>query len=293
MAEPTIIDDSVDAEAGAVGLALLLSDTHAAIIAAGDEILAMTQVVAHSIGTLPNNTVPLLAEPNNGQSRDENTPVIAAHPIEPTASARRNMSAQATVASVTPLLEASLARFTIVPAGSSPAAPSLTLAQSVQDWVGPPDNDMPPLSFPSTPTVPETMAPVAPTSPVDYAAYAPASHDSNFQQTSVLDNSVTSHDQQPIAADVSPTMPSIRMPAQPALTAANGIALASAGRPPIENMETASSPTVMHGDVFLDGVRVGRWLSDKLARAANAPPSGSTAFDPRMGPTWPGTQQGH
>ena len=41
------------------------------------------------------------------------------------------------------------------------------------------------------------------------------------------------------------------------------------------------------GDVFLDGTRVGHWLSDHLAREASRPPSGATAFDPRMTATWP------
>ena len=48
-----------------------------------------------------------------------------------------------------------------------------------------------------------------------------------------------------------------------------------------------------HGDVFLDGMRVGRWMSDNLAREATRPQAGSTAFDPRLGPTWPGTLQGN
>ena len=53
----------------------------------------------------------------------------------------------------------------------------------------------------------------------------------------------------------------------------------------------AAGPT--HGDVFLDGTRVGHWMSEALARAVGGPARGSTAFDPRMGPRWPGALQGH
>ncbi len=52
-----------------------------------------------------------------------------------------------------------------------------------------------------------------------------------------------------------------------------------------------SGPT--GGDVFLDGVRVGRWLSDTLAREAGGPANGGAGFDPRLGPTWPGALQGN
>jgi hypothetical protein len=46
------------------------------------------------------------------------------------------------------------------------------------------------------------------------------------------------------------------------------------------------------GDVFLDGMRVGTWLADHLAREAGRPQAGGTAFDPRLTPAWPGTLQG-
>jgi hypothetical protein len=47
------------------------------------------------------------------------------------------------------------------------------------------------------------------------------------------------------------------------------------------------------GDVYLDGMRVGRWMVDALSRQAARPPAGRAAFDPRLGLTWPGTQQGN
>ena len=47
------------------------------------------------------------------------------------------------------------------------------------------------------------------------------------------------------------------------------------------------------GDVFLDGMRLGRWMTSHLAHEATQPPTGASAFDPRMGLSWPGSQQGY
>lgn len=46
------------------------------------------------------------------------------------------------------------------------------------------------------------------------------------------------------------------------------------------------------GDVFLDGVRMGHWVSEHLAREAGRPQRGGTAFDPRLSARWPGSLQG-
>lgn len=46
--------------------------------------------------------------------------------------------------------------------------------------------------------------------------------------------------------------------------------------------------TSMRGDVFLDGARVGRWMSEQMAREAGRPNTGPTGFDPRRSPAWPG-----
>lgn len=52
------------------------------------------------------------------------------------------------------------------------------------------------------------------------------------------------------------------------------------------------SSTPMQGDVYLDGSRVGRWMSDQLAREVSGPQAGITGFDPRLGPAWPGSLHG-
>ncbi len=291
MAEPAMIDEPVEAET--VGLALLLSDTHAAIIAAGDEILALGQLVAQGIGTLPKAAVPLFIEPVAGQIRSADALATAAHSIEPTASARCETSDVAAAASVGPLSDASQARSTTAEAGGLPVAPSLPLAPSAPAWMGPPSGGLSSLPLPSTLAVPEMTPSLAPTSAIDYTAYAPASHAPDLHQISVVRNSVASHEQHPLNVSVSPTTPATFASPRPALPAAEATGVTPSMNAPAGASDTASSSVAMHGDVFLDGVRVGRWLSDKLARAANAPPSGSTAFDPRMGPSWPGAQQGH
>lgn len=42
------------------------------------------------------------------------------------------------------------------------------------------------------------------------------------------------------------------------------------------------------GDIYLDGHRVGRWMSDRLIREVERAPTGPTGFDPRASRIWPG-----
>jgi hypothetical protein len=46
------------------------------------------------------------------------------------------------------------------------------------------------------------------------------------------------------------------------------------------------------GDVYFDGLRLGRWIGDHLEREAGRPQCAGTGFDPRLSPAWPGTLQG-
>jgi len=61
---------------------------------------------------------------------------------------------------------------------------------------------------------------------------------------------------------------------------------------PASPVTDATPPEPTQGDVYLDGGRVGRWVSDQLAREVDRPQSGVTGFDPRVGPTWPGSLHG-
>ena len=63
---------------------------------------------------------------------------------------------------------------------------------------------------------------------------------------------------------------------------------------PVAPSETKSvhNPGVSHGEIILDSARLGRWISDHLARAANRPPSGATGFDSRISPNYAGAPNG-
>jgi hypothetical protein len=52
------------------------------------------------------------------------------------------------------------------------------------------------------------------------------------------------------------------------------------------------SPAPSHGDVFLDGALVGRWMSRLLSREAGRAPAGPTGFDPRRNALLPGPTVG-
>lgn len=67
----------------------------------------------------------------------------------------------------------------------------------------------------------------------------------------------------------------------PAVLATPAAAVAAAG--------SNGSP---QGDVFLDGARIGRWMSDRLARDIDRPQSSVTGFDPRLSSAWPGSLHG-
>ncbi|MBS0558428.1 MAG: hypothetical protein JSR21_00055 [Proteobacteria bacterium] len=43
-----------------------------------------------------------------------------------------------------------------------------------------------------------------------------------------------------------------------------------------------------HGEILLDGLALGRWITRYLERQVGRPPAGQTGFDTRMSPTWAG-----
>lgn len=78
-------------------------------------------------------------------------------------------------------------------------------------------------------------------------------------------------------------------PPRPATGAAPGMGPALPSAVPPAAAETSRS---MSGDVFLDGTRVGRWMSERMERDAGRPPVGPTFFDPRQSPAWAGATIG-
>jgi hypothetical protein len=51
---------------------------------------------------------------------------------------------------------------------------------------------------------------------------------------------------------------------------------------------TEPQSTALQGDIYVDGSRLGRWMTDRLVKAADMPRAATTGFDPRMTATWPG-----
>lgn len=80
----------------------------------------------------------------------------------------------------------------------------------------------------------------------------------------------------PAAAPVSPAAAAVRAPMIPSVAP--------------QSAPSSTQPT--GGDVYLDGARLGHWLANQLSRGASRPPNGATGFDPRLGISWPGAQQG-
>jgi hypothetical protein len=137
---------------------------------------------------------------------------------------------------------------------------------------------------------PDVQGPVAPSlAPVSFAVFAPPPAPAAMPDKPPG---------QPISADSAPTVlrdggqvwaPDATASAVP-MASAGGDQAASRSHAPPGSQGTQSGPT--GGDVFLDGTRVGTWLADHMAREAGRPQMGSTGFDPRLTPAWPGTLQG-
>ncbi len=61
----------------------------------------------------------------------------------------------------------------------------------------------------------------------------------------------------------------------------------SSGLPSAARQRPSTAPASTIVEVVLDGAAIGRWMDQRLARAATRPPSGLTGFDPRLSPIWP------
>jgi hypothetical protein len=177
--------------------------------------------------------------------------------------------AQAPVSPLPPAVEAG-------PSAATPFAPSLNTPDGLttpgMSGAGLPPPGMPPMS-PAVPAGPDPAGP--PTAPLPPVLVQPL----------------------PVWAPAAPALPmapqGVGLPAPVAPTGRASHERHHAAHPHHADHEPAGQSVPMHGDVFLDGVRVGRWLSDTMARAAGGPATGATAFDPRLGPRWPGALQGH
>lgn len=192
------------------------------------------------------------------------------------------------------------------PAAATPA-PERSPLSPVSPATPPPTLPTPPDAVPIGASAARTIAPPA---PVDYAAFAPAPVGPAFMASST-DTTSSRPPAQPVddgsgrivganalpdpasPAGWSDAGPETRSFAAPAMPPVQTLLTSLAPLPRAEAAQSASQqggPT--HGDVFLDGARVGHWMSDILARAVSGPSGGCTAFDPTMSAAWPGALQG-
>lgn len=104
-----------------------------------------------------------------------------------------------------------------------------------------------------------------------------------------------------IAPAGSLSSPPRQMPAQallPPMAPAGGLAFprgATAPAPPVSGNaaepgrpEPSAPREPAHGDLVIDGMAIGRWISDHLADRVVRPHSGFSGMDPRLSPAWPG-----
>ncbi len=343
---------------GAVGLALLMSDTGAAIAAAAGEIAMLSQVVVSGFGQLPKlltppppipaPKLPAAAEPPPDAPPPIVSPSVAAPPLASPAVSPPSVVPAPVVPPPAPSSTApsptapskAIAQPAARPPAYEPAripapqrpVPTAPVSVSAAVQPGPlpaalPASVLPALQQAAVPTgaapalrsqaLPASVAPNRPApsvgamqqaaTPVDYAAFAPLPP---APETLPQPPGAASSELPNAAAFPTASSPSIF--AQPALAhtaphvpanagegaAAMARAVSPSLAPPARRPEAGGSPAQggggpTHGDVFLDGARVGRWMSDTLARAVSGPSSGSTAFDPQMSAAWPGALQGH
>ena len=140
---------------------------------------------------------------------------------------------------------------------------------------------------PPPPVAPQQLAAFAPQVPARETP-APQAAASSFDVQQNFVTNTAAPVQSTTSAPSMPIAPHQAAPPPLAPTAPQGAPLRSMAPPP--QAQAGGGPT--RGDVFLDGTRMGRWVSDNLAREATRPQAGNTGFDPRIGPTWPGTLQG-
>ena len=95
------------------------------------------------------------------------------------------------------------------------------------------------------------------------------------------------------------TRPSPHRMSAPAPSAAPAVRPTQSRQPTQTSSSSAPPPPApqlaitLAGDVILDGARVGRWMTNNLARQAARPPAGPTGPDPRQTPLWSGQAQGY
>ena len=175
------------------------------------------------------------------------------------------------------------------PAGGAPAARKAAPAPREAGFVAPTGERpagrvlLPAIAPSIVPQPGEKQGSVAPLAPAEPRARAARLADAPSREA---------REGRPGRPGVTQGMPATRMSPAPA-----GAALAPPASPAVAGQAPSYAPPaasaqakegLMRGDVFLDGVRVGRWMSEQMARDAGRPNTGPTGFDPRRSAAWPG-----
>lgn len=146
----------------------------------------------------------------------------------------------------------------------------------------------PPTPPPDTPAVPRhrllatsDLASLSPKPPTDTAAVPPPSRAAAAPapKAAVLLVPPTRSSAGPRASFPLPP----NAPSAPATNTAPASAAAASQGP---GQSAASGP--IPGDLWLDGISIGSWLSTTMAREAARPPTAARGFNTRMSPAWPG-----
>jgi len=221
-------------------------------------------------------------------------------------------SALATVQSAAVRAFAGLARIQAAGAAAAAVPPVPPVPQAAPDMVDGPEEQNRPAPRSAAPQVVRPAAPeqvafapvpiasadtqastsVPPSLPaVSFAVFAPSPMPMAMPMAAAAMRRPASQDAAPAAVGDSERIvpPDAAAPAAPMATGVASKPSSPSYAPPAAQA-TQGGPT--GGDVFLDGARVGTWLADHLAREAGRPQMGSTGFDPRLTPAWPGTLQG-
>ncbi len=253
-----------DEQAGsaAIGYALLMADVEGAVQAASDQIALLGRVMAQGFAGLRAITPP--AAPPAAILAPE-----AEAALPPTAAETASIApALAHPASSAGPAGAPLATTERALPSETALAPAGSLAAEA------------PRSLPSAAPAVASRAPLAPSAePPARSLALPAR-----PLAPKIEVSVAASSAEPAAFALPPSL-------APIIPASSEAGRRDVPAAPRDAGAPVSGPTC--GDVFLDGVRVGTWIADHLARAAGGPARGATGFDPRLGPRWPGALQGY
>lgn len=143
---------------------------------------------------------------------------------------------------------------------------------------------------PTTPNRSAISRTLMPSTPVPAAALS--------RQTAISDDAPTRWHVTPARGAPIPTVPpaatpsiAVPMPSPPA-TVAPAMQAATpspaGARTEAEAPPAVAQPPSLQGELLIDGMQMGRWLAETIAKQAAGPPTTARRFNSRVAPAWPG-----